>query len=324
MKNKKNIVLIGVGEIGSRHLQAISKMRNVSIDVVDPNKISIQNAKTRLVEINNSNGDINFHKSIEFINKSIDLLIIATSSKIRFNITKELISKNSVRNIVFEKVLFQRVDEYFLMQKLLKKHKINAWVNHPRRMFPFYNKLKVELKTSNNILFNYSGYDWGMACNGLHFIDLFSYLTDTNDLKLDNSLIRDEIINSKRDGFSEINGIIHGNLGNSSFVINSNPFKISSTLTIHSEKFIYVIDELNGIVYSRKINNNWKPKSENKRIILFQSELSDVFSSNILNNNICLLPTYEDSMRLHIPFIKCLIEHFNRISSKKTDYCNIT
>ena len=78
-------------------------MRNVSIDVVDPNKISIQNAKTRLVEINNSNCDINFHKSIEFINKSIDLLIIATSSKIRFNITKELISKNSVRNIVFEK-----------------------------------------------------------------------------------------------------------------------------------------------------------------------------------------------------------------------------
>ena len=88
-------------------------MRNVSIDVVDPNKISIQNAKTRLVEINNSNGDINFHKSIEFINKSIDLLIIATSSKIRFNVTKEVISKNSVRNIVFEKVLFQRVDEYF-------------------------------------------------------------------------------------------------------------------------------------------------------------------------------------------------------------------
>ena len=324
MTKTKNIVLIGAGEIGSRHLQAISKLKNVSIDVVEPNEISIQIAKSRLLEINNSNKLISFTKSIDCVKENIDLAIIATSSKIRYKITKDLITKKNLKNIVFEKVLFQKENEYFLMQNLLNKYKINAWVNHPRRMFPFYNKLKEELKTSNNILFNYCGYDWGMACNGLHFIDLFSYLTDSNDLTLDNSLIHDKIINSKRDGYSEIDGIIHGNLGNSSFVINSSSFKISSTLTIHSEKFIYVIDEFNGVVYSRNINNNWKPKSENKRIILYQSEISDIFSSNILKNKNCFLPSYEDSMKLHIPFIKCLIKHFNKIGSKKIDYCNIT
>ena len=41
--------------------------------------------------------------------ENIDLAIIATSSKIRYKITKELKPKK-LKNIVFEKVLFQKVD----------------------------------------------------------------------------------------------------------------------------------------------------------------------------------------------------------------------
>ena len=46
----KNIVLIGAGEIG-RHLQAISKLKNVSIDVVEPNEISIQILKSSYLKL---------------------------------------------------------------------------------------------------------------------------------------------------------------------------------------------------------------------------------------------------------------------------------
>mgnify|MGYP001277918204 CR=1 FL=1 len=323
MIKNKNILIVGVGEIGSRHLQAISKLKNVSIEVIDPDKNSIKIAKSRLPDIN-SNNVLNFYGSIELINANIDLAIISTSSRVRFNVTKEIISKKNVKNIVFEKVLFQKEKDYYKMQKLLKENNIKAWVNHPRRMFPFYKKLKNELKKSNNIIFNYTGYNWAMASNGLHLIDLISFLSDSNELIINNSMIDRKIIKSKRNGFLEVLGSIQGKVGDSFFNLSSVDYKIKPTMTIYSENHIFVIDEAMGEVYHRNAGNDWMSNKYHEKIIFFQSELSNDFTSEILEKNSCSLPKYEDSIKLHIPFIKSLIEHFNRTGLEEIDYCNIT
>lgn len=62
----KNILLIGAGQLGSRHLQGIAKIDfKANICVVDPSEISIEIAKERYKQIN-KNEKIN---SIEFKKK---------------------------------------------------------------------------------------------------------------------------------------------------------------------------------------------------------------------------------------------------------------
>ena len=46
---KKRIILVGCGNIGSRHLQAIAKLSyDIQVDIVEPNNDAVSLAKTRL------------------------------------------------------------------------------------------------------------------------------------------------------------------------------------------------------------------------------------------------------------------------------------
>lgn len=59
-----NIVLIGAGQLGSRHLQGLKKIYTaVNIDVVDPNIDSISIAKERYEQVDNNP----FIKEIRFL-----------------------------------------------------------------------------------------------------------------------------------------------------------------------------------------------------------------------------------------------------------------
>lgn len=78
---------------------------------------------------------------------------------------------------------------------MLKKSDTKCWVNHPRRMYPFYQELRQKLKKAN---FSISGGDWGLACNGLHFLDLISYLSSSNDFKLNTDFLDKQLKETKR------------------------------------------------------------------------------------------------------------------------------
>ena len=81
----KNIAIIGLGEIGSRHLQALSNITlPCKIYGVDPSKIALSVAKSRLEEFSvNQDPDTHFLHSVEKLPKQLGLVIIATSSDIR-------------------------------------------------------------------------------------------------------------------------------------------------------------------------------------------------------------------------------------------------
>ena len=80
---KKVVALIGAGNIGSRHLQALKKVGfPLKIIVVEPDSNSLITAKERY----NSVLDLRFQHEIRYYNKTeasneeIDLAIIATNS----------------------------------------------------------------------------------------------------------------------------------------------------------------------------------------------------------------------------------------------------
>jgi len=117
------IALIGAGGIGSRHLQSLSLLDgDYLIQVVDPSSESIVRAKELLS--NESDGridNIKYYSDIESLDCNIDVAIIAVTSAIRRKVTEDLLSKIDVANIIFEKVLFNKIEDYFFIQNLLQK-----------------------------------------------------------------------------------------------------------------------------------------------------------------------------------------------------------
>lgn len=61
-----------------------------------------------------------------------------------------------------------------------------------------------------------------------------------------------------------------------------------------------------------------------KFIIPYQSQLTHIVVKQILNNGICDLTTYKDSLKFHIPLLECFIKYVSRIENRKVEICPIT
>lgn len=323
----KKIALIGAGQLGSRHLQGLAKSGiSISIEVIEPFESSRNTAKQRFEEIpsNDKIEKINFYESISQLSDELDLVIIATNADVRYAVVKELLENKKVNNLVLEKVLFQRVEEYYKIEELLNNTKTKCWVNHPRRMFPFYKNLKKELSNVNQIHFSISAGAWGLGCNGLHFLDCFEYLSDNQNIELDTKYLNKKLYDTKRAGFKEINGMITGKIDNHTFSINCFEEEISPPqFNISSNELNIIIDEANGCYRISKKENSWKQEIIEEKIIYFQSELTNIVVEDIFNGN-CFLPTYKEAMNLHIKYLEVLISHINSFSDIKYDFCPIT
>ncbi len=86
MKSDARVLIVGCGEIGTRHLQAVASLAMISsVEIVDPNQQSLELGKARLLEIPDLNKDIEF-KWLNAIDKATpngDLCIICTKTDIR-------------------------------------------------------------------------------------------------------------------------------------------------------------------------------------------------------------------------------------------------
>jgi len=321
------IVLIGAGQLGSRHLQGIAKSNiDIDIEVVEPFKQAREVAKQRYEEIDSNSkiNSISFFESIDQLSNEIDILIIATNADVRSQIIKELLLKKRVKNIILEKVLFQTEEEYYEVEKLLEKTSTKCWVNHPRRMFPFYQALKSELKDAKQISYMVQGGAWGLGCNGLHFIDHLAFLSESTELKIDNDFLHPHIYEAKRADYVEFNGLLKGRINNHIFALYSDKNYAPVTLTITTDTLSAFIDEVNGYVRIARKNNDWKWEELTQKIIYFQSELTNIVIEQIINTETCDLPTYDEAMKLHIPFIQALLSHMESVDGEVLTLCPIT
>ncbi|WP_042705950.1 Gfo/Idh/MocA family oxidoreductase [Methanomicrobium mobile] len=325
---KKNIALIGVGGIGSRHLQALTKLKDdVNIWVVDPSSESIDKAK-KLLDTENSNqnkANIPYCHSVNEIPSNIDVAIIATTSGIRRAVTEELIAKCNVKNIIFEKVLFTKVEDYYAVQKILEQYGISAWVNCGRRLFDFYVYLKSVLIDANSIDMYVSGKNFGLGCNAIHYLDLLAYLGRyIGDIDVDISDLDREIIPSKRKGYVEFTGKLCGKIGTYSFTLVSSLNDCPNQIILKSNVCDIFIEEKSDVIAAKIIRHDNTRSEENiKYPMQFVSGLTNHAVHDILVTGDCNLTSYEDSMKLHIPMIKAFLEKINA-DIGVTDICNIT
>jgi len=321
-----NVAVIGVGQIGSRHLQALAKSNlDVNIYAVDPSLESRKIAKERFEQIDATNAVKSSHyiESISELPDELEMVVIATSSKIRYRVAEELLQNKNVKFLILEKVLFQSISEYEMFTKLVHKRNAKCWVNHPRRMYPLYSELKEKLK-GKDISYRVNGGDWGLACNSLHFLDVFSFLIGEKSIDLDFSCVENEVIPSKRDGYIELYGEIKGSAGNSSISLLSKREQMPFHVTILSEDFVAYIDEVSGFMRVSTKNEIWNWEVKEEQIIHFQSDLTNKVFESLVNSGECDLTSYEESQSLHKKFIRKTLEKIKDVNNEILDHCPIT
>lgn len=293
------ILIVGFGSIGYRYFEAIKriKLRNIKLFIVD-RKIKIINKKHNL-----NNNKISKYENLKSIPKKIDLCIISTTCQNRHILLKELINQTNFRNLILEKPLAQSPSELIKLNKILSDVK-NAWVNTDRRSLEIYKIIKSKINIKNKTLMRVKGNSWGICCNSLHFIDLFSFITQKYLNKIEEKS-KLKWFPSKRNGFQELdNGELKLEFGYNELYLNSkkstSPKRLNIFIKNGNKKFY--IKEKEDIFQLR----------HSKKTSIYSNEPTSVkmtyIIKKILLNKKSELPKYLNSTKLYYPLISYFLK----------------
>jgi predicted dehydrogenase len=323
--NVFNIAIIGAGQLGVRHLQGVAGITlPAAVYVVDTNPQSLEKARACYNEVpaNEKIVSVAYLTALNQLPGKLDLVIIATGSVPRMQLTRELVAAKEVKYILFEKFLFPSIASYPLVAALLKEHGIKAWVNCPRRLLRIYKELQRLLQGKSGITFNVTGGNWGLGCNSIHFIDIFSMLTGEQDIKVDVSALEPVVHASKRAGYVELSGTVIGQSarGNSIVLTADANATQAPVITIVADGIEAIIRES-----AREITINRNGASETMSFEFpYQSQLSGSIAETILSSGNSDLTAYPASANLHLSFLHPVVKWYNDITGEKGDQCPIT
>lgn len=281
--------------MGKAHYKSILKVKiKKKIYLFD-----IIESQTKSIKLINS--DMNkteVCKNINDIHKKIDLLILSTTADGRYTTLIDILSKTKVSKILFEKFLFQKLIEYNKTKKILAINNIKAWVHLPLRLSPIFNQIKKEITKNNTFILRSLGGDWSMASNIIHSIDLFTFLTNSKNLKILHKNFDKKKLNSKkRKKYDEVSGTIYAK------GINNHYLEISKDRLSQRPKEFELISKnshiiiSNNFIYIRDIKR-WK-FFKNKFQFPSLNHIGDKILSDILINNKSALPKYNDAIISH-------------------------
>ena len=330
--NSATILIAGAGQLGSRYLQGlVNCQNNLDIYVQDVSEQSLQIAKQRwehvvqTVSTNTVSGNcsqktqhkVRFLPSFENIPKKINIAIVTTNADVRPQVVKQIKANFEVSYWILEKVLAQ--SETLLSEILaLTQNSSGAWANIPRRTMVWHKQIREKLRSEGTLKITASGTLWGLACNGIHYLDLVSWWTDEKLRKIDTSKLDSKWIESKRKGFFEVTGEITAVFsGGTRLVLESklegSPFKMK----VEGQNNVWEIDEIKGVA----VGSDGTIITGNNEM---QSTMTSKLVDDILTRKNCELPKLPDSVEMHSIFLRSLLEHWNTVNSRNDETLPIT
>ena len=317
-----NIVVIGAGQLGSRHIQSIkSTHHQCKLYVVDRIRESLEKTKAvfESTQVDSLIQEVYYCENSNSLPEVIDFLLISTGSRPRAAIFKDIAERYQIKNVVFEKVLFQKESDYHEVAAILKDKGIKAWVNCPRRMYEGYKALQPLFK-GKTVNMTVNGGLWGMGCNSIHFLDVYSFLTGYTNYTLSTEGVDHDIIDSKRAGYKEFTGTLTAHFANSgTVVLHSANNAICHLMTLNTDDTFCCVSEVEKECWIKSVDRN--------EVVAFpvpyQSQLTSIVLDSIIDKGTCELATFEESAQIHLPLIKGLIAFLNK-HGIDTDNCPIT
>ncbi len=207
MENK--VAIIGIGNIGRRHLQAVCN-DSVCKEVFgyDIRPQAIEDTKKFIEDHGINHTPIRLISSGEEFFGNIDhhtIVIIASTANGRVAHFEGVLSFKP-KAVIVEKPLCQAEMEYKKILALSKKYKVPVYVDFHRHMYDEYQQIAAYLKKSR-LRFIHTTTWGGMACNGIHVLELITWLAGAREYKI-LDYTKPRIYNTKRKGFKDFEGSV--------------------------------------------------------------------------------------------------------------------
>lgn len=313
------ILISGAGQLGSRYLQGLATCtRPLDIHVHDIDKASLARAQQRWDEVATASSPhtVNLHTTMEAIPEAVDVAIIATTARWRPDVVAAIAARTRVTAWILEKVLAQSSSGLDVIEQHVGKSQV--WVNTPRRMLPWHQALKSRLDTGKPMRLKVSGGAWGLACNSIHFLDMFAWWTGETLESLDTSTLDSAWVESKRPGNWEVMGTLTARFsGGSVATLSAQEGEVFYKFELEDGTRTWLIDEAAGTA----------TRSDGLALpgrLPFQSEVSGALVESILISGTCELPTLSQSLAIHRPFIAILLSHWRATVDAQADAIPIT
>jgi len=329
--NSSTCLIAGAGQLGTRYLQGLAKcQKTLDIYVLDISELSLQIARQRWEEVyppaTDSHGEltesviqhkVTFLPSFKKIPKKIHIAIVATNADVRPQIVKQIETNFEVCYWILEKVLAQSVT--MLSEILaLTQNSSGAWTNIPRRMMAWHKQIREMLQSEGTLKITGSGSLWGLACNGIHYLDLVSWWTDEKLREIDTSKLDSKWTESKRNGFFEVTGEITAVYsGGTTLSLESVSGGSSFNMSVEGGKNKWIIDESNGVVFG---SNGVMITGKNE----MQSSMTSKLVDDLLAGKNCDLPKLSDSVEMHKIFLCSFLDHWNNVNNRNDETLPIT
>jgi hypothetical protein len=318
--NKSSVILIvGAGQLGSRHLQGLAKCTNsLSIFVVDVNPKALQLAQQRWLEVVSeyvADKEVSFHTDLSQCSNDVDLVIVATTARKRVQLVSLIKEHVTARFWILEKVLAQSVVELDQLLVLMGTG-CKVWVNTPRRMLPWHKLIRDRFTKQSPLHLRVTGKVWGLACNAIHFLDMLTWFSGESLSQISTEGLSSKWLEAKRPGNWEIMGKLTAQFSGGStatlIVEEGDPMDLCYQFEIDDRSFKWLIDEENGCAV----------RSDGVSIagrLPFQSEVTPLLVDEILTTGKCELPSLSISVEVHRVFLGAMLDHWrNTMNSTET------
>lgn len=313
---RKQVVLVGCGNIGFRHLQALTAMTEpCDIAVIEPAPQAHPRIEALIAQLHaDGPHSLRLCGSVagwgvalgqrDATAAPVDLAVIATDARHRMDAWTALRAHAPVNAVIFEKILFQSVAEIDLVDRQLAADGAEGFVNCGRRGFPDYQSLATRFGGAQNpVDLTIDGALFGLASNAVHFLDLAELLNKAPLTGVDLGGLSPGSVASKRPGYVEIFGTLRATLGNGAQVSvtchDTGQMAVGVHLTAKDGSDI-TIDEVAATLTE---HGQTQPFS-----LRFVSGMPELYESILRGQGSALTP-YRDSARQHRLFLTALATH---------------
>lgn len=330
----KRILIVGCGELGSRHLQAVARMESVSeVEVVDPSSDSLALGQKRLQEVENRNTQIETRwlRSLAEASHGGDACILAVCADTRLPLFEETLLRLGYKKFILEKVVAQKVADYKRMLHLEEENGASAWVNSLWRTYENHRHIKSRLIQGEPFSVSVTGGNRGLATIGIHAADLFSFYEGGNEIQRVSASVEPVLMRTKRKNHFDFSGTLQGRTSSGgrfflSFLPEGEELNNGAPLQIvlHTPIYRAVVDDIEGSFWESIREKGWRWEKVDYQKDINVSSTTRTFLNNIFERGQCALPTLKESFPAHRFILESLLPEFQKQIGRDSTHCPVT
>lgn len=314
----RRILVVGCGELGGRHLQAITAVPEVAeIEIVDPRSEARALGQTRLAERPAPGGTrVRWLTSLRDATAGGDLAIVATRADVRCQVAREVIEDLGYRALILEKMVAPSTADYERLLDVASARRAAVWVNCKTRAHASHRHVKAQLEPGAPLCLTVTGGNHGLANNGIHAADLFVFYDGAGELESRGAYVDPVLHPSKRGpGVFDLSGTLIATTNRGSrFVLSyAADHAAPGCFVVETARYRAIVDDIAKWVMESRADDGWRWHAVPFTEDLAVSHMTTAFAADIMASGRCALPTLAEAYPAHRFILEELRPHFARL-----------